>query len=281
MSKNVKTFTLQKTNRWKSFIAFLSLFVFITLGSNVYAQGSRSITGTVTGDNEGLIGASILEKGTTNGTVTDFDGNFSLTVKENAVLVITYLGFKEKISWVICSAIALAFTGVLVLNGGEDGRIPLMGLLIVFLSALTYAIYMIIINKSCIRTMHGMKVSFYSIVFCSLFFLAKTLIDDNFQYIPSVEAGLNLALFAVVATVISLVTLVYAIGYIGSTSTAVLGSMEPLVAVAITVLVFHEPFTVNLLIGLVLIVVAVLLTVLADSILKYTKSFRKMLKAKG
>lgn len=96
MSKNVKTFTLQKTNRWKSFIVFLSLFVFITLSSNAYAQGSHSITGTVTGDNEGLIGASILEKGTTNGTVTDFDGNFSLTVKENAVLVITYLGFKEK-----------------------------------------------------------------------------------------------------------------------------------------------------------------------------------------
>ena len=54
------------------------------------------ITGTVTSalDQAPLPGASILEKGTNNGVVTDFDGNFSITVKnENAVLVISYIGF--------------------------------------------------------------------------------------------------------------------------------------------------------------------------------------------
>ncbi len=46
--------------------------------------------------NEGVIGASILEKGTTNGTVTDFDGNFVLTVQEGATLVISYMGFQTQ-----------------------------------------------------------------------------------------------------------------------------------------------------------------------------------------
>src|SRR5690606_6064178 len=44
-----------------------------------------------------LPGASIVEKGTTNGAQTDFDGNFSLVVgSENAVLVVSYLGFATK-----------------------------------------------------------------------------------------------------------------------------------------------------------------------------------------
>ncbi len=60
----------------------------------------NSVTGTVT-DASGtpLPGASILEKGTTNGTQTDFDGNFSIQVAGNATLVVSYIGFtKQEIS---------------------------------------------------------------------------------------------------------------------------------------------------------------------------------------
>lgn len=61
----------------------------------VESQGF-TITGTIT-DSKGvpLPGANILEKGTINGTQTDFDGKFSLTIKdENATLVVSYIGFK-------------------------------------------------------------------------------------------------------------------------------------------------------------------------------------------
>lgn len=57
-------------------------------------QAKRQITGTVVDkDREPLIGASVAEKGTTNGTITDIDGKFSLTVSSNAVLVFTYIGY--------------------------------------------------------------------------------------------------------------------------------------------------------------------------------------------
>ncbi|HAL65016.1 MAG TPA: SusC/RagA family TonB-linked outer membrane protein, partial [Bacteroidales bacterium] len=52
------------------------------------------MTGKVTDEaGEPVIGANIIEKGTTNGTVTDVDGNFSLQVAENAVLQISYIGY--------------------------------------------------------------------------------------------------------------------------------------------------------------------------------------------
>lgn len=59
----------------------------------VYLQ----ISGTVVDENGiPLGGASVMEKGTTNGSITDFDGNFVMEVGENAVLVVSYLGYKSK-----------------------------------------------------------------------------------------------------------------------------------------------------------------------------------------
>jgi len=56
-----------------------------------------TVTGTVT-DEQGtpLPGTSVVEKGTTNGTQTDFDGNFTLEVDSNATLVFSYIGFKAQ-----------------------------------------------------------------------------------------------------------------------------------------------------------------------------------------
>ncbi len=63
--------------------------------SAAFAQGSQTISGTVTDDSgEALIGASVLVKGTTIGTVTDIDGDFALTTDvDNPVLVISYIGY--------------------------------------------------------------------------------------------------------------------------------------------------------------------------------------------
>jgi TonB-linked SusC/RagA family outer membrane protein len=57
-------------------------------------QDNKKITGTVLDEaGETVIGANIKEKGTTNGTITDVDGNFSLNVADNATLQISYIGY--------------------------------------------------------------------------------------------------------------------------------------------------------------------------------------------
>lgn len=61
---------------------------------NQEIQQNVKITGRVTdAGGEAIIGASIVEKGTTNGTITDFDGNFVLNVKDDAKLVVSYIGY--------------------------------------------------------------------------------------------------------------------------------------------------------------------------------------------
>ena len=52
------------------------------------------VKGTVSDSSGNLLpGVSIIEKGTTNGTVSDFDGNFELSVQDNAVIIFSYIGF--------------------------------------------------------------------------------------------------------------------------------------------------------------------------------------------
>lgn len=56
-------------------------------------QQSKKVTGNISDSQGPLIGATVMEKGTSNGTVTDMDGNFTLNVKPGATLVITYIGY--------------------------------------------------------------------------------------------------------------------------------------------------------------------------------------------
>lgn len=71
----------------------LPIIILLLAGMNAWAQ-TKQVSGVVTdGTGETVIGASVLEKGTTNGTITDLDGKFILTVNENAVLQISYVGY--------------------------------------------------------------------------------------------------------------------------------------------------------------------------------------------
>lgn len=62
--------------------------------ANIKQQQKKQINGKITDEQgEAIIGANIIEKGTTNGTITDIDGNFTLSVDEGAILQITYIGY--------------------------------------------------------------------------------------------------------------------------------------------------------------------------------------------
>jgi TonB-linked SusC/RagA family outer membrane protein len=67
------------------------LMLFVLAFGNLYAQ--QTISGSVTDETGPLPGVTVVEKGTGNGTVTDFDGNYTLTVSEDAVIVFSYIGF--------------------------------------------------------------------------------------------------------------------------------------------------------------------------------------------
>jgi len=178
------------------------------------------------------------------------------------IMVALILGifFKEKITLATTISLVIVVVGVGVLSIKDNFEINYIGLFVSLLGALMYALYMIIVNKTKINA-SGVKVSFYSMVFASLFFLVKTLVLGNSVAIPSLEIGTHLALFSLITTALSVVSLVYAIKYIGSTPTAIMGAVEPVAAVMISVGLFGETLTFSLIAGVIIIISGVLIDV--------------------
>lgn len=72
----------------------MSIFLLILFHLSLFSQTMKTISGTITDlSDEPIIGANITEKGTTNGTITDLDGNFTLTVSPQSTLTISYIGY--------------------------------------------------------------------------------------------------------------------------------------------------------------------------------------------
>ena len=66
----------------------------MTMGMMVGFSQQKTVTGNITDENGlPLPGATVVEQGTDNGTTTDFDGNYTITVKENAKLEISFVGY--------------------------------------------------------------------------------------------------------------------------------------------------------------------------------------------
>ena len=132
-----------------------------------------------------------------------------------ALIMATF--FKEKINFAVVMSILLAFCGIAMLYYSPDGMVlNTTGVLLVLLSALSYAVYMITINKSSIE-IPSLKLNFYVLLFCCI---------------------------------------------TASTTTSIMGALEPLTAVLIGVIIFGEPFSVNLALGILLILCAELIIVL-------------------
>lgn len=194
------------------------------------------------------------------------------------VTLIMLLFFHEKTSWVTLAAIGLAICGVARLSISEgDVSMSVIGVFIVLLSAIGYALYITTVNKSRVKAMSGRKMTFFVFIVSTCMFAIKASTNQGIQPIPDTLSLMNLILLAVVPTVISNITLVLAVQNIGGTLTSVLGAMEPVTAVCVGVLIFGEPFTVHLALGILLIILAVTIIILSKSIQKALRGIRRIL----
>ena len=92
--------TLTETRAWWT-LSLLLCFCFFIQTMNVSASSLQADKFKVSGvvkdaTGEPVIGASLVEKGTTNGTVTDLDGNFNLSVTPNSTIIISFIGYSNQ-----------------------------------------------------------------------------------------------------------------------------------------------------------------------------------------
>lgn len=175
--------------------------------------------------------------------------------------VIMGLIFKEKAGFKTIVAIVLSLVGVLLLYWSDaGGALNTLGVILVLVSALTYAIYIIVVNRCPLET-SSFKINFYVVLYCAIGMAVFAWLTGQPLRLPHNAVSWFYSVWlAVVPATLSLVLMVYASKYVGATPTAILGALEPLTAVLIGIFVFEEHFGVRLAIGIVLILSAVIIT---------------------
>ena len=185
------------------------------------------------------------------------------------VAIIMAVFFKEKVSFVTLFSIALAFAGIVLLYRGEGGEtLSLLGVFLVFLSSLTYAIYIVGVNRSSLRDMPTVKLTFYAVLFGMSVYLVRLKFGLLLQPIPEAGLWLNPVGMALFPTLVSLIFMTKSIHYIGSTPAAILGALEPLTALVIGVTVFGEALTPRIVCGILLILTAVMLVIMGKPLVR-------------
>ena len=170
----------------------------------------------------------------------------------------------EKARWTTFLAMAMSIAGValLSLHSGDGGKFSLLGIGVALFSALLNAGYVAGIQATRLRVTSGLTITFYLMLFGALYSTVYALWDGSLMLAEGTQWG-QLLLLGVITGVISNLTLVEAIRRIGSTLASVLGALEPVTAVSVGVLVFHEAFTLRTCMGAGLIISAVMLIMLA------------------
>ena len=174
--------------------------------------------------------------------------------------ILMALLFKEKVTFATALSIGLSFIGVMLLYWtGQGQTLDTWGVILVLISALTYSVYIIVINRSNLA-MSSFKINFFVTAYCILGVLIFSLIVGRGIEFPSTpRAWFFVGWLSIVPTIFALVLLVKAAKLVGSTPTAIMGALEPLTAVLIGIFVFGESFSTRLALGIVLILSAVII----------------------
>lgn len=171
-------------------------------------------------------------------------------------------------TWQVWLSIAISFVGVIAMTGvGTGTAAHPVGVLLSIGSALSYAIFIVIVNRSrSIARVSNTVLTFYALAVGSIVFGLRILASDSAPMagISGTVAWVNLIGLALLPTIISTATLSVATRRIGAAKASVLGVFEPVTAIIVGVAVLGEPLTFNIILGISLAIAAVLFMVISS-----------------
>lgn len=178
-------------------------------------------------------------------------------------LIMVFLGVVP--SWPVWLAIAATFGGVVMMTQGEAGHtIDPLGVILSIGSAISYSLFIVIINRNRkIADISSTLLTFVTLCVGAVIFMGKMLLSDAEMMagIEGAESWLNLVGLAILPTIVSTATLALATRNIGATKASVLGVFEPITAMLVGTLMFGEPLTMGIIVGISIAIIAVTLMI--------------------
>lgn len=179
------------------------------------------------------------------------------------VAFIMAVGFKEKLKKSAIGAVGLVLVGIYLFYKGKDGQdLNLTGLLLVVLSSLSYAVYMVGIKvHPVLKKINTVKLTFYVMFFGLFVFIYNLKFLTLLKPVSEPVLWLDILMLAILPTIVAIDTLNKAIKLIGPTLAAIVSSLEPVSAMFLCVIFFHEQLTLKILLGMIAILFGVLIII--------------------
>lgn len=195
------------------------------------------------------------------------------------VAVIMCFIFKEHIRLGTIACILTAMIGIWLLYKQDDGTtLNLLGTLLIVVSATTYAIYIVGINRTTLNVMPTLQTTLFIVIVCDIIYLAYLRGGIDITLPTKWYLWGNILALAALPTMLSFTCTTAAIQQIGSTPTAILGALEPATAIIIGILVFNEQITMRIAIGLTLIITSVIFVIASGSSTRVLSSWLNLLR---
>lgn len=171
---------------------------------------------------------------------------------------ILFLKQKPQAQKLLC--VALCMAGILLFyNGGGNSSAALPGMILAFISGITYSFYVIYLDASGLQEMQTFKLIFYMHLMASPMIFIAAGLSGSLSFHLSLNAWLIMIFMSLSLCFISVSGFQIGVKYIGPANTTILSTFEPITSLIVGILIYHEPLSLRNMIGCIAILSATII----------------------
>lgn len=175
------------------------------------------------------------------------------------VNILSVIFFRERMTRAQMLALLAAFAGILMTVSMDDLRMNLVGILLCVGAAFSNSAYILLLAKKSVMQVDSVVIGAYLTTFACISYIIWTFFTGDFYVEMPALGWLGTASMAIFTTIIGAIALSVGVKYIGSAKAAIVSVFEPIEAILLGVILFHERLSVKGWIGIVLVMGAIIL----------------------
>lgn len=224
---------------WRFFISIIPLYIIIKRNKNISLKlTKREIKQIILLGVVGYSGTAVLLFLSYNYITTGMATTLHF-VYPILVILACALFYKEKINRIKVISVILCSLGILMLYDGNTSG-SLLGIVLAFASGITYAFYVIYIDKSGLKFINSIKLTLYISIVGSIIMLGFSIVTGQFTINLNPMGWLFSIILSLVVSLGATTLLSVGIKFIGAQNSSILSTLEPITSVIIGVVVFGE-----------------------------------------
>lgn len=174
------------------------------------------------------------------------------------VMILSIVIYKEKFKMKKFLYLIITTIGVFIMLDVNVGNINSTGVILVLLSALCYAIYVIGASNEKLKNINSFVITFYISIISAVVGSGIGVITSSFNSTINFYGIISILLIAFISTVVALMAFIRGVKLIGPTNSAIFGALEPIVSLVLGVIVLGEAISIKIIIGSVIIILAMI-----------------------